>query len=794
MGRRPETTNKNAYEPPEPSGLRESPENGLLHALESLCDIDNIPMAYVEIDLEKTCITRVNRMFCRLSGFSEPELVGMTNLRSLFSIDSNSLGLFLERTKQGGAECASLPVVVHRQGAERISCSARLQAVGNGEGLKSLVALLSDHPPWRQEDMERVRLKAAVRGSKDAVGMSYPDGRHFYHNEAFSRMFGYSLEELRNKSPQSLYNNQEQAVEVFETIQNGEFWSGEVEMRTKNGQIIHVDLQADGIMDAEGRVIALIGHHTDLTDSKMTVLQLAQSEAKYKDFVENAPIGMLITNLDGEIVYANKKIEEVTGYNLRDWKNSSFLPILYPEDLPVMHQQRNQALTTRKEVKPYVLRVVTASREIRWLRTIPQLVFSDASNSSGEIVGFQNFLEDITPTKLAIEEKERLEKQLVQSRKMEAIGTMAGGIAHDFNNILYPILGYAEMLKDDLTPESIPYKNVEEIEKSAYRARDLVQQILSFSRPTEQEVVPVAVQSILEDVLRMLRAVLPSTIQINPKISRKCRMILADPTQIHQVLLNLCTNAYHAMLDQGGLLYISLVEEHINPSQGESVLPIAPGDYARLTVRDTGCGISKDVIERIFEPYFTTKIAGEGTGLGLASVLAIVQKLKGHISVESKVGKGSAFNVYLPIIPITQGDFVEKDISPVPKGCERLLIVDDEEAIIKMLAQMLHRLGYKVTCFLDSLKACNAFFQEPESYDLVITDLTMPKMTGLALAEKMLKIKPSLPIILFTGYSEMASSSDVEKMGVKALLSKPANIMDLGRKIREVLDEQQKKQ
>ena len=751
------------------------------------CPVNSLPMPFVEIDIAEACIVSANDSFVQATGFSLKRLLKNKDLSSLFDLDTDFLIAFIAQAADGGPWDVNLPVKINTRSGEQIHSMVRTQVVFRNNTPYRLTGLFSEVVIPHQEDMERLRLKAAVRGSNDAVGMANAQGRHFYHNEAFSRMFGYSLKELSSQHPGFLYCSQDQAREVFQTIEKGQYWSGEVKMLTKSGKVIHVALRADGITNSEGRVIALIGHHADITENKRAVSQLAQSEAKYKDFIENAPIGMLITNMAGHVVYANKKLEEITGYDRRDWINTPFIPFLYPEDLPLMFQQREHAIKHKKNVRPYELRVIHASGEIRWLRTIPQLIFQEAPNTPGEIIGFQNFLEDITPTKMALEEKARLEKQLVQSQKMQAIGTMAGGIAHDFNNILYPIMGYAELLKDDLTPGTLPYRNVVEIEKSAHRAKDLVQQILSFSRPTEQEVVPVAIQAVLEDVLRMVRAAFPSTIQIHKKIGRQCRMILADPTQVHQVLLNLCTNAYHAMLENGGVLHVCLREEEIGHDTNTATWPLEPGSYARLTIQDTGGGIPRDIIDRIFEPYFTTKVAGEGTGLGLATVLAIMEKLNGHIVADSELGKGSVFDVYFPILPMALSMPEETDSAPVPKGKESIMVVDDEESILNMLAQMLHRLGYKVTCFLNSQRALHAFSEKPEAFDLVITDLTMPKLTGVGLAKKMFEINPSLPIILCTGYTEMITASEVEKLGIKALLCKPAIYGDLGTAIRNAL-------
>ncbi|MBI9076158.1 MAG: PAS domain S-box protein [Desulfatibacillum sp.] len=791
MGQRPVFENKTILNINDSMG-----ENSLKDAhsderpgLGPLCSVEHLPMGYVEIDLADACIVGVNQLFCQLSGYSREELMRADISLKVLLLDRTALDSFLQGIGNTGGPTAMVPFAMTTKDGRQIASLLKVQAIIRDGKPCRIVGLITEDRLDGQGETELLWLKAAIRGSSDAVGMADPHSRHFYHNEAFTRMFGYSVYEMSSRHPQVLYCNQEQAREIFEAIGKGESWAGEVEMRTKAGKVITVSLQADGITNSEGRVIALIGHHADITERKMTIMQLAQSLAKHKDFIENAPIGMMITDLEGLVIYANRKLGEITGYKKEDWLNVNFFPLVYPEDLPIILRQRECAIRTLKSVEPYEVRMVSSSGDIRWLRTIPQVILEQGPDGGKRIVGFQNFLEDVTPTKIAIEEKIRLERQLVQSRKMEALGTMAGGIAHDFNNILYPIMGYAELIKDDLNEESITYKNVVEIEKSAHRAKDLVQQILSFSRPSEQEIVPVAIQTALEDVLKMVRAAFPSTIQIRRNICSRCRLVLADPTQVHQVLMNLCTNAYHAMLEKGGLLHVSLREVEIGKGKFPGSGPLPPGHYARVTIRDTGCGIPRDVLDRIFEPYFTTKVAGEGTGLGLATVHAIVEKLEGRITVDSEEGKGSVFDVFFPIVPGAIAAPCKQERGPVPKGRESVLLVDDEESILNMLAQMLHRLGYKVTCFRDSLTALSAFLQRPEAFDVVITDLTMPKMTGVSLAEQMLKVVPSLPIILCTGFSERITASEVEKVGIKAFLNKPAIFHDLGQTIRKVLGE-----
>ena len=391
-------------------------------------------------------------------------------------------------------------------------------------------------------------------------------------------------------------------------------------------------------------------------------------------------------------------------------------------------------------------------------------------------------------------EMDLLERKLRQSQKMEAIGTLAGGIAHDFNNILFPILGYAEMLLAK-TPEDSPFrKPLSRIYTGSIRARDLVKQILTFARQDtseSSELKLMKIQPVIKEAIKLIRSTIPTTIEIQQEISPDCGAVKADPTQIHQIIMNLATNAYHAMADAGGQLTITLKE--INSDESDlNELDILPGSYACLTVADTGLGMNKEIINKIFDPFFTTKEKGKGTGMGLSVVHGIVKSMKGAIQVSSKPGKGSEFHVYLPIIKSDYESDYEKQ--PVPSmgsvrgGIEHVLLVDDEETVLIMATQMLKYLGYQVTSRNSSIDALEAFRFKPDQFDLVITDMAMPNMSGDKLAIELIKIRPDIPILLCTGFSETMSETNAASLGIKSFLLKPIVINDLARKIREVLD------
>ena len=496
---------------------------------------------------------------------------------------------------------------------------------------------------------------------------------------------------------------------------------------------------------------------------------LKLSEKKYRTYVDFSPIGIFITDESTAFKDVNPATRMMLGYDHEALLDMTLLSI--------------DASATKDTIKKHVEVLMTTGKLhceaclVKVDKSILDVAIHAVSLENGNILFFCS---DLTQQK-------KLQAKMYKSQKMESIGNFAGGIAHDFNNILFPIIGMSELILEDLSPFSKSYENAKEILKAGKRGSDLVKQILSFSRKSDHEIAPVRFRDILKEVINLGRSIIPSSIQIETDIDSVEGYLLADPSKLHRISMNLLTNAFHAVEKNNGNIHISLKEQTIN-SEDSAGFSLLSGRYVIMSVEDTGCGIDPDNLDRIFDPYFTTKDQGKGTGLGLAVVYGIVKEYHGDIKIYSELGKGAKINVYLPLLDKDAKVLEIQEEIRVKEGNERILLVDDEISIARLEKQVLERLGYHVTEKTDSQSALTLFRENPFDFDLVITDMTMPGITGDRLSKEIKSIRPDIPVIICTGFSEKMNIEIASDMGIEGYLMKPVVKDDLGKVIRNALN------
>jgi PAS domain S-box-containing protein len=517
--------------------------------------------------------------------------------------------------------------------------------------------------------------------------------------------------------------------------------------------------------------------------------QFQRQSAFLKALIDAMPFPIFYKDVQLRYLGCNTRFEQFAGVKRERIIGKTAYDI-WPEELADIYDRGGRELMTSSNSQALIIEgSLQTVGDVRHDVLIHQAAFRNQDGSLGGIIGA---IEDITERKRAEEDRFRMEAQLAQTRKMEALGTLAGGIAHDFNNILSIIAGFSELSKAYVAEGSLLQENLEHVLSAVNRAKGLVHQILAFSRRGGVERQPVEMESITKETLTMLRATLPSTIEIRELVNSEA-VIMADLSQINQVLINLCTNAAHAMKDAGGVLEVWVADVFFGP---ESTLPdssMKPGLYVKLTVSDTGNGIDPAILPRIFDPFFSTKGRDVGTGLGLAVVHGIVKSYDGAIVVNSTPGKGTTVQVLLPAREKTQEPVTTESV-PSPQGRERVLVVDDEPELAMVAKKLLENLGYEVDCRTNSIEALETFRLQltERPFDLVITDMTMPYLTGEDLAKTLLGLQPDLPIIMYTGFNDKMDAEKAKILGIKGFLHKPLVIGELAGMIRELLDKRTK--
>ncbi|MCF8110252.1 MAG: PAS domain S-box protein [Desulfobacteraceae bacterium] len=611
------------------------------------------------------------------------------------------------------------------------------------------------------------------------------DGRITYISPNCGIILGYGPEEILGKKYTDFVHSKDQAdrKNQLEKLVSGERASTEYRFVARDGRTVWCMTNAGPFFGEEGEVEGIYGIIIDITERKQMEEALRKSEERYRTILEAIEDGYFEVDLAGNFIFFNDAMCKILGYTREELMGMNNLEYMDGENARKVYETFNWVYRTGNPCKAFDWQLIRKNGEVCWVETSVTLI-RDAGGHPG---GFRGITRDVTERKTARREKQELEAQLRQAQKMEAIGTLAGGIAHDFNNILSSVIGYAELSLQEVGKESVLHTNLSRVLSAGYRARDLVKQILTLSRRGEAEFTPVPIVPLVKEALKMLRSTFPAYIEIREKIlSHEMPVVIADPTQIHQVVVNLATNAKHAIGDDAGVVEISVQPVCLDEDTCRFVSNLVPGDYVKITVSDTGRGIPEKDLDKIFEPYFTTREKGLGTGLGLSIVHGIIRSHKGGLSVESQPGSGSRFHVYLPVERKEFGDEIhEKEEAWLPGGSERVLFVDDELFIVELQQKSLESLGYKVTSKISSTEALEAFMKNSHGFDIVITDMTMPEMSGPGLVSRIKKIRPDIPVVLCTGFGDGHPES---KEGVDCLLVKPIGREKMAKTVRALLD------
>jgi len=554
---------------------------------------------------------------------------------------------------------------------------------------------------------------------------------------------------------------------------------------TKKGEQRFISWHNTVLRDGDGRVIGILSAGEDVTERKQTLDALKDSEERLRIMFEFAPDAYYISDMKGMFLDGNRAAEELSGYKKEELVGKNFLKL--------------------KLLRPAQLKKAARllARNVRGQPTGPdEFIFNrkDGTQVPVEIMTFPvkikgkrcvlGIARDITEQKHVQEAMRASQEKIQQIQKIEALGALAGGVAHDFNNVLTSIIGYTELAMDEAPAGTTMHSNLQEVFKAGQRGKGLVNQILTFSRMKKPEKSLLDIALILKEVIKLLRPSLPDTIDILGNIASDS-WVMADPTQVHQVIMNLFSNAVDAMRSGGGILEVGLSDVEVSEEDAGLIPELKTGAYVKLSVRDTGCGMDEDTREKIFEPFFTTKKPGEGTGMGLSVLLGIVKAHGGGVTVYSEPGRGSTFNVYLPRSN-DKGEKEEERAAALPSGRERILLVDDDEPIANLGRRVLESLGYQVVAMTDPVEALRVFQRRPRSFDLLITDVMMPEMPGDELVRKIQKIRPELPVVLCSGYTNRVSVEKAQAMGISAFLMKPVLKRTLAETVRQVLDKAKK--
>jgi len=726
--------------------------------------IHSLPGLFYMFDEER--FVRWNRKWETITGYSPEELGRMHGPDFFEGADRDHIADRMQEVFREGASTAEVELVT-KDGRRIPYYFSGLRVVFDGKpylmGMGIDIADRKQAEEALRESEEKYR--SMMESMKASVYICSPDFRVEYMNPAMIKRRG--IDATGEVCHKAIHDLDEPCPWcVHHKIQHGE--SAETAtLSPKDNRYYNVSHSP--IFHQDGS-ISKMTIYRDMTESK----KAEEERIRLATAIEQASESIIISDRPGTIQYVNPAFEHLSGFNREEIIGQNFRILKSDKHDKAFYREMYDIISRGHT---WAGRIINTMKDgtLREFKTR----ISPIKDSSGKIINFVSVNRDVTQEKA-------LEVQLQHAQRMDAIGTLAGGVAHDFNNILSSVIGFTELALDDAEKGTLQYDNLQEVLVAGSRAKDLVLQILTFSRQSDREQKPVNVQLIAKEALKMLRASIPSTIEIKQNIQSNA-LVMGDSTQIHQVLMNLCTNAAHAMDDKGGVLTVDLVDIRLDSELVSDYPDLKPGAYINLTVTDTGYGMVPDVLDKIFDPFFTTKEKGKGTGMGLSVVHGIVHSHGGSIYAYSKPGKGSTFRVFLPVFK-RRLESEERIERPIPTGTERVLFIDDEPAIVNIGKQTLELLGYDVVTRTSSIEALEFFKTQPDSVDIVITDLTMPNMTGEELAKELMQIRPDIPIILCTGFSVRMDEKKAMGMGIRAFVSKPILKREIAETIRKVID------
>lgn len=737
-----------------------------------------LPETICEIDLNGK-VTYLNRRGLKQFGYSAEDLNqginafnviakadsqrGIENFASLMKEQRVGLSEYQLLRKNG----TTFPAVIH---------SSAIMHEGKPRGLRSCIIDISDLRN-SQEKVQQIdaKYRRLFEDSRDPICIVRKDGYFIEFNQAALDLFDMTEEELKRTNIEDFYIDKSVRPELMiEIAEKGFIQDHEVHWRLKNNRELYCLLSTTLYLDPDGKMIGYQGFIRDVTEQR----RIEAERYRLATAIDQVDESVLIADNEGKIQYVNPAFERLNGY-LRQEVLGRHVRMMKSDQMP--EDDYRDIWNTITEGNVWKGRFISKRKDGSSYETNSSI--SPVKDPSGNIVNYVSVKRDVS-------REDQLERQLRQAQKMEAIGTLAGGIAHDFNNILTAILGFAELVMDDLQEDSVARSNMTEVLKAGKRAKELIRQIVTFGRQETQELSAMQIQPIVKEAVKLLRSSIPTTIDIKLN-AHSSDVIMADPTKIHQLVMNLCTNAFHAMQKNGGTLQVELSDVNMSPAILDKYPHINAERYVLLSVHDTGHGIDENIINKIFDPYFTTKKKNEGTGLGLAVVHGIVDEFRGFIDVTSEPGRGSTFDVYIPTCKEEQRE--EIDIAgEKPEGRGSILFVDDEEIITDLAIQMLERLGYEVTTKRSSVEALELFESSPDAFDLVITDMTMPKITGDKLSKEIRRLRPGIPIILCTGFSEQLREKHIKELDIQALFMKPLRWDQVAKTVHDLLFETSK--